>query len=1115
MRSGSLPRLGGKHGHGARLSGCTTHSKWMPSCADSMRWDGGACGCMRVACGDGVSAPQEIASGRLAVRKDRNLLADVGQRQLVLDMLLSYRPEWLRLALETVFGEVIAEHTSIKAFLKHRLLAFDDLRAYHKSTISGDRSAACVADANQAVLRRFLRLVYFMDMAHAEGILGDEQSVGNAARCLFRKAAAYKASPAVLVEFGSQFLAAEGNIVRHLRLFGFEVTYTQGLLEEWDFHVASLASDLRDGVLLCRLAEVLAKLPPLRLVRDCRVPAISRLQKRHNVRVAFRVLCTANSRLAELVGGDCGAATSTSGSGSGASQFHAQPRLSLASTATSGRRRVGGHARSGGGGASRGSITSRTGATIRADDVVDGHREKTLALLWAIVAQWSLPSLVPHAKLAQEIADVCSTSAAARAMLATYVDDNDATVTGAGVDSAAGASLASRVDAALQSFFGDGDSAGSGDASSSANPTAILLRWVRAVCGVYSHRVANLSTAVADGRALCLLIHYYHPQLLPMEHIRPTTASLVATTGLADVDDWAPQLRDGVGAREYEAAIAGERSNFVLVKKCVAALGCVPAMLPSECDSSNPPESQTMTLFLAYLCTRLMDSGTEVRAAAVLQRVWRRFSAVRRAKLESQAQRQQRLAIEARAAEAAAAHICELRTRSVTAIASMVRRYLAVRSYSTTVSAVVTVQCAVRCYIARRAFTGVLNQHESATKLASVARGFLARRELAVRHSASTVITSMVRRYLAVRTFAATINAAVVLQRWAVALRLARLSAQYSVSAIVVQRWVRQLQAVRSARRNMRCLRRRVVAMQSLVRTWLSRRATTARVLQRCARGFIVRQRVACLRDAVLSLQSRWRAMSVRKRTRRAVRAAARRIAAANAAAAAAPQLTLGRRTRAALDVVLGSRQLTLILQACETLEVSTRLSHVCCECFARCNAAPVIISLLRSLNRSKPHQELVRLSLAVLHNVATVPSAFDAVCAAVEGADVMVDILQMFRDIPDIAASVLRLLLLLTNSDEFRASMMPGSAGGRTSTRSAGASSIARLQAIAKIVARKVGSGSSSASVSRRPAATGRRIRGDGGNKWAVTSTLLGRLLSRIRPANAGRGAGSSRRRA
>ena len=1049
------------------------------------------------------------------MRKDRNLLADVGQRQLVLDMLLSYRPEWLRLALETVFGEVIAEHTSIKAFLKHRLLAFDDLRAYHKSTISGDRSAACVADANQAVLRRFLRLVYFMDMAHAEGILGDEQSVGNAARCLFRKAAAYKASPAVLVEFGSQFLAAEGNIVRHLRLFGFEVTYTQGLLEEWDFHVASLASDLRDGVLLCRLAEVLAKLPPLRLVRDCRVPAISRLQKRHNVRVAFRVLCTANSRLAELVGGDCGAATSTSGSGSGASQFHAQPRLSLASTATSGRRRVGGHARSGGGGASRGSITSRTGATIRADDVVDGHREKTLALLWAIVAQWSLPSLVPHAKLAQEIADVCSTSAAARAMLATYVDDDDATVAGAGVDSAAGASLASRVDAALQSFFGDGDTAGNGDSSSSANPTAILLRWVRAVCGVYSHRVANLSTAVADGRALCLLIHYYHPQLLPMEHIRPTTASLVATTGLADVDDWAPQLRDGVGAREYEAAIAGERSNFVLVKKCVAALGCVPAMLPSECDSSNPPESQTMTLFLAYLCTRLMDSGTEVRAAAVLQRVWRRFSAVRRAKLESQAQRQQRLAIEARAAEAAAAHICELRTRSVTAIASMVRRYLAVRSYSTTVSAVVTVQCAVRCYIARRAFTGVLNQHESATKLASVARGFLARRELAVRHSASTVITSMVRRYLAVRTFAATINAAVVLQRWAVALRLARLSAQYSVSAIVVQRWVRQLQAVRSARRNMRCLRRRVVAMQYLVRTWLSRRATAARALQRCARGFIVRQRVACLRDSVLRLQSRWRAMSVRKRTRRAVRAAARRIAAANAAAAAAPQLTLGRRTRAALDVVLGSRQLTLILQACETLEVSTRLSHVCCECFARCNAAPVIISLLRSLNRSKPHQELVRLSLAVLHNVATVPSAFDAVCAAVEGADVMVDILQMFRDIPDIAASVLRLLLLLTNSDEFRASMMPGSAGGRTSTRSAGASSIARLQAIAKIVARKVGSGSSSASVSRRPAATGRRIRGDGGNKWAVTSTLLGRLLSRIRPANAGRGAGSSRRRA
>ena len=180
-----------------------------------------------------------------------------------------------------------------------------------------------------------------------------------------------------------------------------------------------------------------------------------------------------------------------------------------------------------------------------------------------------------------------------------------------------------------------------------------------------------------------------------------------------------------------------------------------------------------------------------------------------------------------------------------------------------------------------------------------------------------------------------------------------------------------------------------------------------------------------------------------------------------------------------------------------------------------------------------------------VLHNVAAVPSSFDAVCAAVEGAGVAVDVLQMFRDVPDIAASTLRLLLLLTNSDAFVQGMLtnptgPAAATGRFNA-GAGAGSgeggdssdvMRRLKAICKIVDRKLamapstsprarshrvvaGGGSAgrrvaSASHTKHRVAKGKgrmlKRRPAAGDKWRLTSSLLHRLLARLVAAQSDR---------
>lgn len=45
-------------------------------------------------------------------------------------------------------------------------------------------------------------------------------------------------------------LTAEGDVTRHLSYYGYTVTHTQSYLDEFDYAVNNIAVDLRDGVRL-------------------------------------------------------------------------------------------------------------------------------------------------------------------------------------------------------------------------------------------------------------------------------------------------------------------------------------------------------------------------------------------------------------------------------------------------------------------------------------------------------------------------------------------------------------------------------------------------------------------------------------------------------------------------------------------------------------------------------------------------------------------------------------------------------------------------------------------------------------------------------------------------
>jgi len=72
------------------------------------------------------------------------------------------------------------------------------------------------------------------------------------------KNATVKSSAGILKEFGRRFLKGEGDVIRHLSMLGYVVSCIQSPFAEFDFHVDNLATDLRDGVRLQRLTEILS-----------------------------------------------------------------------------------------------------------------------------------------------------------------------------------------------------------------------------------------------------------------------------------------------------------------------------------------------------------------------------------------------------------------------------------------------------------------------------------------------------------------------------------------------------------------------------------------------------------------------------------------------------------------------------------------------------------------------------------------------------------------------------------------------------------------------------------------------------------------------------------------
>ena len=137
------------------------------------------------------------------------------------------------------------------------------------------------ADRSEVVIEKFFLIAWVVDHLKDFGVFPKEF-------CLFAKSSSIKSAGKLITEFTKLFIS-DGNILKTLSSFGFKMSdHRQSPIDELDLKIADIGSDFRDGVKLARLME--ACIPQCNVAWSLRIPAVSRLQKIHNVQHCFRVL---------------------------------------------------------------------------------------------------------------------------------------------------------------------------------------------------------------------------------------------------------------------------------------------------------------------------------------------------------------------------------------------------------------------------------------------------------------------------------------------------------------------------------------------------------------------------------------------------------------------------------------------------------------------------------------------------------------------------------------------------------------------------------------------------------------------------------------------------------
>lgn len=302
-----------------------------------------------------------IDEGRLKMRSHCPMVTDVGMKERSMRVLMNYNPIWLRIGLYIILGgdsllpngEVNSEQemTFLKMVLEKQFFSHPDLAkafAYNK-LVDGLYRPGYYEKLGAIILKRFLLLVLILDRAKHQSSLPLKYGIDGldgGSPLLFSPLSNIKSSRQMINDFlPSDMMHGEGNLLAHLMIVGYKMTYQQGSLVEYNFRVTDLFEDLQDGVRLCRAIQLL----------------------QHDSSILLKMVVPSDTQKKFLV--NCGIAL----------QYLKQAGVSLC---------------------------DEDGMLITEEDVANREKELVILLLWNMFVHLQLPLLISKQLLSEEITKI-------------------------------------------------------------------------------------------------------------------------------------------------------------------------------------------------------------------------------------------------------------------------------------------------------------------------------------------------------------------------------------------------------------------------------------------------------------------------------------------------------------------------------------------------------------------------------------------------------------------------------------------------------------------------------------------------------------------------------------
>ncbi|KAL4928524.1 putative calmodulin-binding protein Sha1 [Aspergillus undulatus] len=317
-----------------------------------------------------LSIPQDVH------RKNSQLRQDLGMKRKFIDIWLqTYEPNALRAALEAVIGRMIppnktsssslktsATDPSIqkKALTKRLAKTLDAFLIQNQDMDQESEPGAnhdVLPDAYRRTVLRSILIVILLDEAR-------KSLKTYSIRSLFLTSSPYKSSAAVLQALGRFLLPSCGDVGKAVAQLDVQLTYEQHPLEEYEYEITNLAVDLRDGVRLTRIVELLLY-PSTPALKDAPyttfgTSSASSDDSQWPLSASLKFPCL----------------------GRAVKVFNVKTALDALASTKEGQQLV---------------------TPVRAAEIVDGHREKTIALLWGLFSYWGLSGLVDMKDLRKEL----------------------------------------------------------------------------------------------------------------------------------------------------------------------------------------------------------------------------------------------------------------------------------------------------------------------------------------------------------------------------------------------------------------------------------------------------------------------------------------------------------------------------------------------------------------------------------------------------------------------------------------------------------------------------------------------------------------------------------------